>query len=125
MWAQPEGQKSKTASPWLLPLPQSEMTVLPPRISELRLHLRHVSSCLIFLCRIGIQGVHHHHLPIIQYILIIFFLSPTPPVSSPPAYLPNFMVVPFLSLKKKKKEKTKVNQRSKQRTKARRQRKNI
>ena len=31
---QSEGQKSKTVSHWLLPLPQSEMEILPPGISE-------------------------------------------------------------------------------------------
>ena len=31
---QPEGQKIKTASHWLLPLPQSKMAILPPGISE-------------------------------------------------------------------------------------------
>ena len=31
---QPEGQKSKTASHWLLPLPQFKMVILPPRILE-------------------------------------------------------------------------------------------
>lgn len=31
---QHEGQKSKVASPWFLPLPLSEMAILPPGISE-------------------------------------------------------------------------------------------
>ena len=31
---QPEDQKSKAASHWLLPLPQSKMAILPPGISE-------------------------------------------------------------------------------------------
>lgn len=31
---QPKGQKNETASYWLLPLLQSEMAVLPLRISE-------------------------------------------------------------------------------------------
>ena len=34
---QPEGQKSKTARHWLLPLPQSEMVVLPSRILRMGL----------------------------------------------------------------------------------------
>ena len=33
-WVQPEDPKSKTASHWLLPHPQSEMVTLPLGISE-------------------------------------------------------------------------------------------
>ena len=34
---QPEGQKSKAASHWLSPLPQSKMAILPPGILIVRL----------------------------------------------------------------------------------------
>ena len=40
---QPEGQRSKTVSHWLLPLPQSEMAILPPGILRMRL----CESCLL------------------------------------------------------------------------------
>lgn len=46
-------------------------------------------------------------------------MSPAPPLSCPPPYLPSFRLVPFLS------KNTEMNPKSKQRPKARRQRKNI
>ena len=33
----PEDQKSKAVNHWLLPLPQTKMVILPPRILRLRL----------------------------------------------------------------------------------------
>ena len=55
----PEGQKNKISSYWLLPLPQSEMAILPQGIWEWDC-LRAVSSCLIFPSRAGIKGLHHY-----------------------------------------------------------------
>ena len=76
---QPEGQKSKTASHWLLPLLQSEMAILPPETSEwdwhwelsppvlhssLGLGLRACTTTAWFLWQIsvvtGIKGVCRH-----------------------------------------------------------------
>ena len=58
---QPEGQKSKTASHWLLPLHQFEMVILPSGISEQDC-VRAVPSRLLFLSSAGIKGVLHYHL---------------------------------------------------------------
>lgn len=54
-----EDPKSRTASHWLLPQPQSENHDPASRNLKLRLCLRAVSSHLIFLSRAGIKGVHH------------------------------------------------------------------
>ena len=76
---QPEGQKSKTANPWLLPLSQSKMVILPPGIlewdcvwelsppilySSLGLGLKVYTTTALFQWQtsvaIGIKGVYHH-----------------------------------------------------------------
>lgn len=51
---QPESQKNKTVSYWLLLLPQSKMVILLPGI--LRMKLKTVFSLLIFLSSLGIKG---------------------------------------------------------------------
>ena len=56
---QPEDQKSKAASHWLLPQPQSKNGDPAFRNFRMRLCLRAVSSCFIVLSRAEIKGVHH------------------------------------------------------------------
>ena len=57
---QPEGQKSKTANDWLLPLPQSEVVILALGVLKMKLRLRTASSHFIFLSSSGIKGMHHY-----------------------------------------------------------------
>ena len=54
----PEGQKSKAASHWFLPLPQLEIAILPLRNLRMRLRLRDVSSSFIILSCSGIKGIY-------------------------------------------------------------------
>ena len=61
MGVQPEDQKSKAANQRALtPASDRKWVILPPRILRLKLSVRPVSSCFVFLSSAGIKGMHHH-----------------------------------------------------------------
>ena len=59
---QPEDQKRKTISNWLLPLPQSENDDSASKNPQNETKLKLVSSHFIFLSKAGIKGMPHYYM---------------------------------------------------------------